>query len=110
MNLGTCFETAVTQENFTPGDAIGLGPNVIKVTVKCSPMSVNNLYVGINQQATDINVLQPGESVTYYDERVALTDQNGKGLKLYLKFDTTGGTSGGKALVSTIADHKQPAC
>jgi hypothetical protein len=108
MNLGGAFELSIAQGSHSPGDSIGLGPNVLKVTIKCSSLSSNNAYVGINQPANNINVLQPGESATYHDDRVALTDQDGNGLQLYIGFDPSG--TNGFVLVSVIYDEKKPSC
>ena len=108
MNRGSINEISITQANHTPGNPIGIGQNVLKVTIKCSSLSANNVFIGINGPANNANVLQPGESVTYHDERVELTDNEGDGLRLYIGFDSTG--SGGAALVSVIRDEKKPSC
>lgn len=103
MNDAIVNEIAISQANQQNQDATTIGRKVLKVTIKCHPLSANNVWVGVNQPASDSNVLQPGESVTYHDERVYL-DRN----KYYVGFDPAG--SGGRAIVSIISDTEQENC
>jgi hypothetical protein len=100
---GRINEVGIIQGNHSPGDAISLGRNVLKVTVKNMSDSGSNAFVGMNEDASNKNLLQPGESVTYHDERVYLD-----GNSLYVGFDDT--TTGGKVLVSIIMDMKEEIC
>ena len=94
----------ISQANHTPSDAVPLHERTIKYTVKCHPLSPNNLIVGINEDPNEGNLLQPGESMTigantgYY-----VAD------KLYLGFEL-GGTNQGKALVVVEIDLNEEAC
>ena len=93
----------VTQANHSVGDAVPLNDRTIKYTVKCHPLSANNLYVGINEDASEGNLLQPGESMTIGgNEGYYCAD------KLYLGFDPLG--SDGKALVVVEIDLNEEAC
>ncbi|MGL6121684.1 MAG: hypothetical protein ACRC1W_01345 [Shewanella sp.] len=103
MNAGRINEVGVIQANHSTSDAISLGRNVLKITVKNMSDSGSNAFVGLNEDASNKNLLQPGESVTYHDERVYLD-----GNSLYVGFDET--TSGGKVLVSIIVDLKEEYC
>lgn len=108
MNLANCFEVGLSQANHDASDAISLGAEVLKVTVRAASDSGTNVWIGVNQQASDINLLQPGESVTYVHEGYKITDKNGRGLRLYIGFDPS--NTGGKALVSITYDTKKEDC
>lgn len=103
MKVGRILELGIDQGNHTPEDAIGLGKNVLKITVKNQSNSSANLWLGLNAQASDINLLEPGESVSYHDDRVCLD-----GTELYLQFDPA--NTGGRALVSIIYDTEKDNC
>lgn len=106
--LANIFEHGIDQGNHSPGDAISLGPYAEKVTIKNQSNSGADLYIGINTQASTINLLQPGESATYERDGLLLTDKNGRGLKLYLAFDEN--ATNGLALVSVISDSGKEDC
>lgn len=103
MNRAKIHEFLVDQGNHNPQANVEIGTKVLKVTVKAHPLSGSNVYVGINQKASDINLLTAGDSVTYHDDRVYLDDT-----KLYIGFDPTG--TGGIALVSIISETEIPVC
>lgn len=104
MNRANIREFAVTQGNQGPQDVIGIGERVLKVTIKAHPATLNDVYVGINQNPTPINVLSAGQSVTYHDERVYLD-----GLDLYISFGTAN-PNGGIALISIISETETKVC
>lgn len=104
MNTSRGNQFSVIQGNHSPEDAIPLGNGVLQYTVKCHPLSVNNLLVGVNEPASDSNLLQPGESMRLGVIGYGNIDQ------LYLDFDTTGGTSGGRALVIVERDSGKEFC
>lgn len=93
----------VVQNNHSAGDAVPIHKNTIRYTVKNHPQSGANLFIGINQDANEGNLLEPGESMSiggnpgYY-----VADQ------LYLTFDDGG--SNGKALVLVEIDLQEEAC
>lgn len=97
MNDGKTNVQLINQANHNPGDAISLGQNVLQYTIKNATDSQADLWVGINQQASNGFVLVAGESVTISDLRVYLDKD-----KLYLAFDPT--MTGGKAQVIVISD------
>lgn len=103
MNDGIWNEMAVSQVNQQNQDAISIGKKVLKITIKCHPQSANDVWVGVNQPASNNNLLQPGESVTYHDDRVYL-DKN----KYYVGFDPAG--TGGRAIVSILCDTETENC
>lgn len=105
MNNGRITELLIVQGNHSAQDAISIGKRVLKITVRALPSSGNDVYVGLNQPAATSNLLEPGDSVTYHDERVYL-DKN----QLYIDFDTTGGATAGRALVSIIFDTEEENC
>jgi hypothetical protein len=105
MNKARIREFAVTQGNQGPQDVIALGNRLLKVTIKAHPASQNDVYVGINQTATPLNVLSAGQSVTYHDERVYLD-----GLDLYISFSTANPLGGGIALISIISESEEKVC
>ncbi|HMG94348.1 MAG TPA: hypothetical protein VK589_30015 [Chryseolinea sp.] len=103
MTAGRINEIGINQASHSPEDAIGIGQNVLKVTIKNAADSGTNAFVGVNDHASNKNLLQPGESVTYHDERVYL-DEN----SYYLAFDPA--NQGGRVLVSIILDTKKEVC
>lgn len=93
MNSARTTQTTIIQGNHSAGDALPLGKNVLTYTVKCHPMSSANLFVGINEDASEGNLLQPGESMTIPTiENFFLDDQ------VYVSFD---GSSGRALLIVT---------
>jgi hypothetical protein len=105
MKNGRITEFLIVQGAHSPGDAISIGTKVLKVTVRALPTSQNDVFVGMNQQASTSNILEPGDSVTYHDERVYL-DKN----SLYVSFDTAGGPIGGQALISIMFEGDDENC
>jgi hypothetical protein len=92
------------QANHSAGDSISLGNKVLAYTVKCHPASTANLWVGLSEDASEGNLLEPGESLTvqmtipgYY-----LADQ------LYVTFDPA--ASGGRGLVIVLRDTGEEIC
>ena len=94
MNKARINEMVIVQGNHSDSDAIGLGTNVLQFTVKNLPDSGTNVFVGVNEPASNKNILQPGESVTYYDERCYLDDN-----ALYIAFEQVTVGAPGRALV-----------
>lgn len=111
-HVGVINEQLITQLNHSPQDSVGLGPNCIQFTVKNLPDSDANLLIGIGQNASDKNLLQPGESATYENIHCYLTDSEGNGNALYLAFQPNNPiTTGGRALVSAInVDRNSKKC
>lgn len=104
MNDGKTNVQFISQANHRPEDAISLGENVLQYTIKCAIDSPADLWVGINEPASNGFILAAGESVTITDQRVYL-DRD----RLYLKFDPA--MSGGKAQVIIINDlMKEHSC
>ena len=100
MTIGRINEIGVNQGNHSPGDAISLGRKVLKATIKNAPDSGSNAYVAWNEDASNKNVLEPGESATYYHDVVYLD-----GNALYIDFDSS--NTGGRVLVSVIMDTEE---
>src|SRR5688572_23349256 len=94
----------INQASHTPTDAVMLNQRTIKFTVKCRPLSPNNLFVGINEDPNEGNLLQPGESMTIGGNTGYYVSD-----KLYLGFES-GVTNGGKALVVMEIDLNEEAC
>jgi hypothetical protein len=91
MKNARTTQLGVNQGNHSAGDAIPLGKNVLSYTVKNPSASGANLWIGINEDASSVNLLQPGESMTIVIADTQLWDQ------VYLDFDPT--QTGGQALV-----------
>jgi hypothetical protein len=100
----------VNQASHSIGDAISLGSRVISYTVKCHPQSPSNVFVGINEDASEGNLLEPGDSVTISlpslssnEEDIFIDD------KLYIGFDDTA-SSQGRALIIILRRTEKEIC
>lgn len=91
MKSARTTQTTIIQGNHSVGDALPLGKMVKSYTVKCHPDSGANLMVGINEDANEGNLLQPGESMSLppmedyiYDDQVYVSFQGTQGRALLI--------------------------
>lgn len=103
MKAARSNQIIVNQASHSAGDAISLGNGVLSYTVKCHAQSTANLYVGVSQDASEGNLLEPGESMT-----IQVPDGYHLEDKLYLAFDPA--NTGGRALVIITRDTNKEIC
>jgi hypothetical protein len=103
MNSARSNQFTIIQGNHSSGDSVPLGKDVLSYTVKCHPLSAANLFIGINEDPSEGNLLQPGESMTVTAPANFVLDDI-----VYLNFDPT--QTQGKAVVIITRDLQKEYC